>query len=334
MDSNSSKTEKNNFGLKTSISEKELENNQHKIDNDKPHEKYRAKLPCDGKKFQYEDYIKLTGKGYTNKTINLKTFCSYNKDSQPKAVVYLIHGLGAHSTRSGGLATFLADSGYFVCSFDQREHGYSEGDIGYIYTLDDLITDAINFIKLTEQYIEQEFKTRLPKFAMGISMGGLITNYISKQINFNGVIYVAPCFAMKTGSLVNFGISSIAFFFPTKVIPQNKESLVFKNPVFKEQPCPIQESRLPTFGTINAIKSKCEEFSKEENKSHENSMLFVVSGVEKLVCNYAILNYYNSSKVKDKSMLYYPNMWHGVYLEEEIEDLYPRVSIWINDRLK
>ena len=323
----------NNFGLKTNIDYKDLEEASQKIANDRPSNKYRAKLRCEGKKFHQEDYIKLKVKGY-KKELYLKTFCSYNKDSIPKAAVFLIHGLGSHSEQGTGLVKCLVDAGYFVCAFDHREHGYSDIDIGYIYNIDDLINDTINFIKLTEDFLEKEFKTKLSKFIMGISMGGLIINFVSKKVIFDGVVYFAPCFNMTQGCMMKFGISLISFFYPTKTIPVNKESLVTKNPVFKEQPCPLMEQHLPTIGTVQSIINKCNEFKKEGNTSHEQAMLFIIAGVEKLVCNKTILDYYNNSKVKDKSLLYYPNLWHAIYLEEEMDDIESRLVSWLNERIK
>jgi len=97
-------TTKNDFGFKTSISEKDLQDGKYKIENDKPDNKYRANLPNEGTSFKNEDYIKLIVKGY-NKEVNLKTFCSYNTD-KPKGAIYLIHGLGSFSEHSTGLAKY------------------------------------------------------------------------------------------------------------------------------------------------------------------------------------------------------------------------------------
>ena len=327
-------TTKNDFGFKTSISEKDLQDGKYKIENDKPDNKYRANLPNEGTSFKNEDYIKLIVKGY-NKEVNLKTFCSYNTD-KPKAAIYLFHGLGSFSDHSTGLAKFLADSDYFVCSIDLREHGYSDGELGYIYSLDDAINDSFKFVKLTEEFTEKKFNCVLPKFIAGISMGGMISNYVSRQINFNGVIYFAPCFNIDMGSFFKYSVSIFSFFYPTKKLPGFPETIstVVKNPVFTEKRCPISEKRGPTVGTVNALFSKCKDFNNKGNKSHENSALFIVAGVDKCVSNKSILDYYNSSKVKDKTMWYYPNMWHFIYFEEEMEHILPNLKNWIDQRIK
>ncbi len=95
----------------------------------------------------YEDYIKITVKGYIKKKLNLKTFCSYNKEATPKDVLFFIHGMGTQCNRVTKVAQYFSDAGYFICGLDLRQNELSDYDLSYIYNFDDVINDVIQFVK-------------------------------------------------------------------------------------------------------------------------------------------------------------------------------------------
>lgn len=39
---------------------------------------------------------------------------------------------------------------------------------------------------------------------------------------------------------------------------------------------------------------------------------------------------YEQCRCKDKQILYYPNLWHCIWQEEEIYDIMPRVIEWLD----
>ena len=86
------------------------------------------------------------------------------------------------------------------------------------------------------------------------------------------------------------------------------------------------------FGTVNSLVKKTNFFNSNPIESHEKAFLIIIAGVEKMVCLDTIINYYNYSKVNDKSTWLYPNLWHAVFEEEEVFDLMPRLNKWISDR--
>lgn len=129
-------------------------------------------------------------------------------DSNVKAVIALVHGLGEHINRYDSLASELVNAGYAVIGFDQRGHGRSEGQRGHapnyellLQGIDDLLHKA------------GEFFPEIPVFLMGHSMGGqLVLNYsLNRQPNVKGVIasspflklaFDPPAWKVKLGKLV------------------------------------------------------------------------------------------------------------------------------------
>lgn len=54
-------------------------------------------------------------------------------DTQPRALVQLVHGMSKHSGRYEAFATFLVDAGFAVCANDHIGHGGSVSGDGYGY---------------------------------------------------------------------------------------------------------------------------------------------------------------------------------------------------------
>ena len=48
-------------------------------------------------------------------------------DSQPQAIMLIVHGLGEHSGRYGNYVDYFVPRGYAIDSFDTRGHGQSSG---------------------------------------------------------------------------------------------------------------------------------------------------------------------------------------------------------------
>ena len=165
-------------------------------------------------------------------------------------------------------------------------------------------------------------------------MGGLLAHYVSKRFGFRGVIYGAPCFKIPLDGCTKCIISFVACCNPLQLPPPDSEPTFSRNlNVEEEVELDYPPESFSNFGTINMLVQKCNNFVNSKNESHEKAILMIISGVEKIVCLETIVNYYNESKVKDKESILYPNMWHGVLVEDEVYDLMPRMVKWIGDRL-
>ena len=106
-------------------------------------------------------------------------------DSEPKAVLLVVHGLGEHGGRYGNLVNHFVPAGYGVYSYDQRGHGKSAGVKGYVDRFADFSDDLDIVLKLV--------RCRHPKvkiFLVGHSIGGLVAvAYTSKhREEFDGLI--------------------------------------------------------------------------------------------------------------------------------------------------
>jgi alpha-beta hydrolase superfamily lysophospholipase len=110
-------------------------------------------------------------------------------ESNIKAVICLVHGMGEHINRYNEFAAAIVKEGYAVIGFDQRGHGKSKGQRGHtpsyehlLHTVDDLLNKA------------EEFFPEIPKILMGHSMGGnVVLNYaLNREPKIVGVIASSP----------------------------------------------------------------------------------------------------------------------------------------------
>jgi acylglycerol lipase len=111
-------------------------------------------------------------------------------DTDPKARVLLIHGVGEHSTRYTHVGNFFTDEGIELTGFDLLGHGKTDGQRGHAESYDDYCVEVQYFV---DELIRRQ--PSVPVFLYGHSMGGLIALYYTlnkKPDNFKGVICTSP----------------------------------------------------------------------------------------------------------------------------------------------
>ncbi|HEX9840634.1 MAG TPA: alpha/beta hydrolase [Anaerolineales bacterium] len=94
----------------------------------------------------------------------------WEPDTDPKALIALVHGLGEHSGRYIHVGKVMAAAGYALSGFDLRGHGRSSGARGHSSSLNAYMQDIRQFLDLMAQRY-----TELPRFLYGHSLGGLLS---------------------------------------------------------------------------------------------------------------------------------------------------------------
>jgi alpha-beta hydrolase superfamily lysophospholipase len=120
--------------------------------------------------------------------------CKWITDSDPIAVVAIVHGLSDHVGRFDSFSNYLNKKGIAVYGLDYQGHGGSPGKRGHVRSYDLLIS---NIEKLLIA-VRLEYNNT-PLFLYGHSLGGnIVANYTlqhqSKEIA--GVILSAPFFEL------------------------------------------------------------------------------------------------------------------------------------------
>ena len=110
---------------------------------------------------------------------------SWQPETEPKAVVCLVHGLGEHSGRYTHVAEYLAKGGYALLAFDLRGHGKSGGRRGHTPSFEAFMQDIDLFLADARGRFPDK-----PIFLYGHSLGGmLVLNYVlRRKPQLNGVV--------------------------------------------------------------------------------------------------------------------------------------------------
>jgi len=140
-----------------------------------------------------------------------------------KAVVALVHGLGEHSGRYAHVADFFTQAGYAMSGFDLRGHGKSGGARGHAPNFEFLMGDIDRYL----QQIGQKFPA-LPIFLYGHSLGGiLVLNYVLRRNpRLAGVISTAAGLrtALEEQRMKLALVNTLASIFPTLSIPSGLDA--------------------------------------------------------------------------------------------------------------
>ena len=94
----------------------------------------------------------------------------WEPDTDPKALIALVHGLGEHTGRYIHVGQAMAAAGYALAGFDLRGHGKSGGARGHSSSLSAYMQDIRQFLELMAQRYAE-----LPRFLYGHSLGGLLS---------------------------------------------------------------------------------------------------------------------------------------------------------------
>lgn len=97
----------------------------------------------------------------------------WRPQSDPKAAVVFVHGVGEHSARYTHVAHYLLEHGYAVNALDLRGHGRSGGVRGFCRHFDDYIADVDLFLSRAAARTPDK-----PLFVLGHSMGGAIVTLL------------------------------------------------------------------------------------------------------------------------------------------------------------
>jgi alpha-beta hydrolase superfamily lysophospholipase len=114
---------------------------------------------------------------------------SWVSDTNPRAVINLLHGLGEHSGRYERWGTLFADAGYALVVMDLFGNGRTEGTLGHIQSYRSLMDQVDLMLEKSE-----EMFPGIPRVLYGHSMGGNIAiNYaISKDPPVSALIATSP----------------------------------------------------------------------------------------------------------------------------------------------
>tara|TARA_Y100001978_G_scaffold13891_3_gene10982 strand:- start:7945 stop:8796 length:852 start_codon:yes stop_codon:yes gene_type:complete len=112
-----------------------------------------------------------------------------SKVKNPRAVIFLVHGMGEHARRYAHVAEYFKNANIAMVAIDLRGHGRSMGKRGHMPSFEHMMND----LKLALSEIVSAYKG-VPVVLYGHSMGGnLILNYLLRKAQgIIGAIVTGP----------------------------------------------------------------------------------------------------------------------------------------------
>lgn len=308
--------------------------------------------------------IKQTS-GFTDKITNSGTEQAIfhtlfqSEDKPVKATILILHGMQEHSSRYIEFASFLAENGFAVLTYDHAGHGKtaaSKSHHGYFHSNNGakrVVDDAEKMAEL----LEQEFPS-IPNFVLGHSMGSFITRCLLQQAHdkFDGAIIVGTGGKQAIAPIARFVFSILntltpkkrsiklnAFFnnlnnkrfkddsSETRWLSVNKDNqLAF----VKDELCgiPFTNNGFHTLLTLNVQSTK----NDWANKISKKLPFLFVSGAEDPIGDFGkgvtkTVNRLEKDGFLDTRLLLYPKMRHEILNENIKHQVFQDIKNWLDE---
>jgi alpha-beta hydrolase superfamily lysophospholipase len=254
--------------------------------------------------------------------------------SSPKAVLLLIHGLGAHTARWNFLAGFFAAKGFSSYALDLRGFGRTpERPRGHIDSFRIYDDDLLALLAIVAR--EHPGKKI---FLLGESLGALMAFNLAGRFpgEFSGQILISPSF--KNG--MKFPLSSyltlIALYLinARKTVPVPFTSAMCTRDVAyqKVMDANPDELRVASLKCLMGILGE-QRSAKKPAKAMSVPALFLIPGLDQLVDERASRKLFAKMSLDDKTLLEYPDMHHALSIELGREKVFADILAWLRKRV-
>ncbi len=258
----------------------------------------------------------------------------YRKDipGTIRAIVVIVHGLCEHLGRYDYVTQKFNDKGLGVYRFDNRGHGKSGGERGYVENFQNFFDDADKAVDLVLAEHED-----LPVFMLGHSMGGFIAAGYGMKYpgKLRGQILSGPAL-LEIEALVK-DIKRDNYFEknPREKAPNALSNLICRDPevvkAYDEDPLVLKETNLKLLGEA-FVKGPI--WLSENVNKYEYPCLILHGEDDRIVTSESSKWLYENAPSKDKSIKIYKDCYHEILNEkEEKDDVIKDIITWIEDRI-
>ncbi|HUW65407.1 MAG TPA: lysophospholipase [Spirochaetia bacterium] len=270
-----------------------------------------------------------TYEGLIGAADDTELFIRKDLPEKAKAVFVFVHGLCEHSGRYEYVAQKFNQFGYGVYRYDNRGHGKSGGDRGYIDNFLRFVDDADVVVNLAKKD-----NPGLPLFILGHSMGGLIAacygvkygHKLAGQVLSGALVIELP--SMAELKKVDFdalrGVKS----------PNSLARLICRDEAvvndYEKDPLVLKETELKLLGEIG-IRGPA--WLARNIKDYACPCLIVHGGADRIVIPEAAKWLYENISSQDKQLKFYEGLFHEILNEKERGTVIGDIHSWVEKRL-
>ncbi|MEZ5570615.1 MAG: alpha/beta hydrolase [Halioglobus sp.] len=261
-------------------------------------------------------------------------FQCWEPESNPQAILLVVHGAGEHSARYRSFAQFFTGYNYAVAALDHQGHGNSDGIPGYVNAFEEYVFDLGHFHKL----LKERYPNR-PIFLVGHSMGGLIGSiYLAQQErNVVGAILSGPAIKtdLKPGTVQMLLLRLLAALLPRFGMLQLDANGVSRDPEVVRK---YVEDPLVFHGKMS-VRMVRELFVGMEQIEAAAAritlpMLILHGGADVMTSPEGSRFLHQHISSSDKTLKIYPGMYHEIFNEPERTEVLTEVLNWCETRLE
>ncbi|MCU0641792.1 MAG: lysophospholipase [Candidatus Margulisbacteria bacterium] len=253
---------------------------------------------------------------------------------QTKAVLLLVHGLGAHSARWNFFADYFAARGFTCYALELKGFGQTpDRPRGHINSFATYLQD----LRQLRQAAEQAHPGK-KIYLIGESLGALIAFQAAARepAGLAGLVLMSPAFAnaMKF-SLVDY--LTLPFFFV--IDPRHQYKMPFTaamctrdlayRQVMDNNPDEYRYASAKLL--INTLFAQINAAARA--KQFRLPVLMQVSGQDAMISTPAAKRTFGQLATADKKLIEYPAMSHALYIDLEREKVYADLLAWLEPRL-
>jgi len=250
----------------------------------------------------------------------------WNKVKRPQAIVVIAHGLAEHSGRYDYVTQVFNQASISVLRYDQRGHGLSEGEKGYLKEYKELFHDC-------NQMIEVAIKEypNCPVFLLGHSMGGYTAAGfgILYPKKVNGLIFSGPLTVDSANILQGVDLSLDPFL----KSPNSLADLICSNQdvveQYKNDELNLKEISLGLMQQIAISRP----WMQEHLKDIIDPVLVLHGREDRLVSVHDGELLFELASSTDKSMKIFEDLWHEILNEDAKDEVLKHIVDWIEDRI-
>jgi len=258
---------------------------------------------------------------------------SWIPTGKPKTVLVIVHGVAEYSDRYQNLVDILVPENFAIYTFDQRGHGRSPGQRGFIESWQEYRVDFQCFLQLVH-----DAHPGLPVFAYGHSQGALIILdlLVNGSNNLGGVIVSGSPLATSDSAspLLVATAKMLSRIWPTFSLdsPINPAQLSCDARVVQKYQDDPEIFKILTARWGTEYLKTQEEVRR--NSSRISNPIFIIHGGEDKLCDPQGSQFlYEHVSSPDKTIKIYPSYFHEIHNEPGHITVIQDIDDWISARV-
>jgi acylglycerol lipase len=260
-------------------------------------------------------------------------FQNWLPESEPKAILFIVHGLAEHSGRYMNIVNHFVPLNYGVYGIDHLGHGKSDGTRVFVDRFED-------YIKPLKVYLDMIhlWQPRKPIFLVGHSMGGLISAVflLDYQAELKGAVLSGS--AVKVPSNITpatvFVGKMLSILVPKfGLIGVDADGICRDRAVVQAYVNDPMVHRGKTTARLAAEMLKAMQLVMAQASRITLPIMLVQGGADRLVDPAGSQMLYDAVSSGDKSIRIYDGFFHEVFNEPECARVLRDVETWIEAHL-